>query len=485
MNAKTVVAALAAASWIAVGCGGRGRSTSQPPPAAVGNSSPTQATQSPPADAGVSQGGGPIAPDAGAPDAGASIDAGVDAGTLADTGPWPTQALLDYSQTFNVGTPQSVGIDDGFNIWLLDGARIGVLRPGDSAPRWTSGIGQASQGFGADTLATGSTVICGGEAGRAYVGYSANDLQKIDGVDQRTWIPWPGEPYYSDQRFAEYLKGDLDVVRLQTDGSVALEEHLWRTIHDSNAGRKVGLHNTNDFHYDEDRSVLNCARMLRGPFKGDLFISTNHGVTLVQGLVYNSHRHPGWYLYSGPDDHWGSLQTPPTHGLGIARNGEVLIANEQEVGIIVPDGVLEHWDRENTFDGPVPWRYKGYNEVLNSQEDYDYWRAFEQTVAGRYFLGSSQYGLWEMKPTGNTTAQWTKLSGLPTDAISSMKSTDDGALYIGTDGAGLWRMEPDGTVNKVTQVAGSSVLQMVYVPIVTPSMLMVLTDHGLTVLRGP
>lgn len=484
---RAVVLLLAA---ITVGCNGQSATHGEPP---GGKQTPTQTPTSPSADAGVSSPDGGTAdagqPDAGStvPDAGAPVDAGtpVDAGAPPDAGPWPTEASLDYTQAFGLGTPQSVGLDEGLNLWLLDGDRIGVLRPGDLAPTWVRGIGQASQPFGYDSLAVGSTVICGGAAGRAYVGYRAAEMQPAAGISQRTYIPWPGEPGYSAQRFAEYQKGDLDVVKLTPDGGIALEEHLWRTTGASNKGRQVGIHNTNDFHYDEDRSVLNCARVTRGPHRGDVYITTNHGVTMIQGLTYNSHRHPGWYLYTDNSE-WGSLQCPPMHALGIAPDGDVLVANEQMAGVLVPDGVLEDWDRELTWDGPVPWTFKGFDEALNGQADDDLWRAFEQTEGGTYYLGSASYGLWSMVPTSHTAASWTRVSGLPTSAIASLKATDDGALYIGTDGQGLWRLEPDGvTLSQVGGIAGSRVRQLVYEPTVTPSMLLVLTDQGLTVLRGP
>jgi hypothetical protein len=54
------------------------------------------------------------------------------------------------------------------------------------------------------------------------------------------------------------------------------------------------------------------------------------------------------------------------------------------------------------------------------------------------------------------------------------------------NGSGLWRLEADGvTLKRVPQMSGQRVLQLVYEPTVTPSMLLVLTDLGLTVLRGP
>src|SRR4051794_17875385 len=212
---------LAVLAVISVGCGSQSRAPAPPP---EGKTPPTLAPPQTQGDAGVSLPDAGTS-DAGLPDAGSEI---VDAGTPPDAGPWPHEATLDYTQSFGLGTPQSVGLDEGLNLWLLDGNRIGVVRPGDTAPTWTSGVGQARQPFGWDSLAIGSTVICGGEAGRAYVGYRAPEVQRAEGISQRTYIPGPGEANYSPERYAEYQKGDLDAVRLQRDGAVTLEEHLWR-----------------------------------------------------------------------------------------------------------------------------------------------------------------------------------------------------------------------------------------------------------------
>jgi hypothetical protein len=482
MGVRTGVvgAGLAVISLLTVGCGDQTKTVEPPvtqePGPPVGNEVPSDSPPVPSADAGTSP---PTPPDGGTtPDAGEPLEAG----------PWPVDAALDYTRSFGVGTPQSVGLDEGLNLWLLDGNRIGVLRPGDTAPAWTTGVGQARQPFGRESLAINSTVICGGEAGRAYVGYRAAEMQRSEGISQRTYIPGPGEAYYTPERYAEYQKGDLDAVRLQPDGTVALEEHIWRTTGSSNAGKQIGIHNTNDFHYEEDRSILNCARVTRGPYRGDLYITTNHGVTRIQGLTYNSHRHPGWYLVTtNPDGSRDeSLQCPPMYGLGIARNGDVLVANEQMLGVLVPSAKLEEWDREQTWAGPTPWTFKGFNEALNGQASDDFWRAFEQTASGRYYLGSAEFGVWAMTPKSRSAGNWSRLAGLPTERILALKATDDGALYIGTDGGGLWRLEPDGvTLTRVEQVSGQRVLQLVHEPTVTPSMLLVLTDQGLTVLRGP
>jgi hypothetical protein len=352
-------------------------------------------------------------------------------------------------------------------------------------------VGQASRGFGVGReLAVGSTVICGGAAGRAYVGYRAKGLQKgsCEGK-QRGYIAGPGESCFDPVRYEEFQKGDLDAVQLGEDGRVSLEEHLWRSVGPSGGKVPMGIRNTNDYHFDEDRTVVSCTRVMRGPLAGELFIGTNHGVTRIQGLVYNSHRHPGWYRYpeDEPPNEWnGSLMTDGDHAVAIGQNGDVLIANAFMVGAIIPSLPLKDWDREQTFEGPSPWRFKTFNRQLSPLEVEDAWAAIAQTTDGAYWVGSRLYGLWRTERPVRTTAVYTKDTQLPTDHVSALAATDDGALYVGTEDAGLWRLEPDRTtLAQVEEVAGRRVLQLVYDPTLTPSMLYVLTDAGLTVLRGP
>ncbi|NPC84280.1 hypothetical protein HPC49_39465, partial [Pyxidicoccus fallax] len=394
-------------------------------------------------------------------------------------GPWPTDAVKDYSAAYELGSGvQSIGVDEAHNLWLLRGAEIGVLRPGDAKPTWTRGVGQAAGGFGRDKKALGSTVICGGEAGRAYVGYHTYELQREIPGKPHAYIPAPGEPYYSDARFAEYQKGDLDAVRLESDGTVVLEEHLWRSVGVSGGSQQLGIRNTNDFHYDEDRSVLTCQRVTRGRDKGDLYIGTNHGVTLIRGLTYNSHRHAAWYAEGE------SLQAGFNWGLGIGPDGEVLVANDWMVGILEPNGVLEDFDKERTWEGPVPWRYRGHNAQLNSLEAFDHWRAIARTRQGATWVGSRDHGLWRMDVKDRSSATYTRVTPLPSDNVTALAATDGGKVYVGTNDEGLWRIEADGeSLTRVDDVKGKKVLQLVYDPTVAPAALYVLTDAGLTVLR--
>ncbi|MBX5482756.1 MAG: hypothetical protein IRZ16_13085 [Myxococcaceae bacterium] len=436
--------------------------------AACGNTAePTSPVPTPP-----SRSGG----DGGEVDSGTSADAGADSGTPTDggddggidagadagPGPWPTDELTHLSDLFGLPNVQSVGIDDAYNIWLLEGDRIGVLRPGTSAPVWASGIGQAAQGFGRDALAEGSTVICGGAAGQAYVGYWTYDLK---------------EPHRDDPKDPEFRKGDLDVVQLNADGTISLTEHLFRSAGTSQPDPfvNIGVRNSIDWHYDEDRSVLTCQKVMRGPFKGEVYVGTNHGVVRIRGLQYNAHRHVVWELEPG------NLRIGYNYGLGIAPNGDVLIANEWKVGIATPPPALGDWE----LFGPTPWQLDTWNDQLNSLADMDYWRAFQQTTDGHYYLGSMQYGLWQMDRTKWVgSAHWTRVEGLPTQAILALAATDDGSLFIGTDGAGLWVLDAKKTLHRVEDVPGATVRQLVYDPTTKPSMLLVLTNGGLTLIRG-
>jgi ligand-binding sensor domain-containing protein len=127
-----------------------------------------------------------------------------------------------------------------------------------------------------------------------------------------------------------------------------------------------------------------------------------------------------------------------------------------------------------------------YLPEVNSLEEFDYWIGFQQTKDGKYYLASSDYGLWEMTilSKGNPSQKGTKVKGLPTDALTSVASTDDGSLFIGTSGSGLWRMDAQKQLQRVADVPGSRVKQVIYDSSATPGMLYVLTDSGLTVLRG-
>jgi hypothetical protein len=373
-------------------------------------------------------------------------------------GPWPEVPFKNYSKDYGIDWVQSVGVDAAHNVWVLRERQIGVLRAGSSSVVWTSNIGQASRPFGRASLAMASTVICGGEAGRAYVGYSTYDSPA---------------PYRTSPQDPEFLKGDLDVVRMNGDGSVVLEAHLGETT-DPSGYKHLGIRNSNDWHYDEDRSVLTCQRVMRGRDKGELYIGTNHGVTRIRGLTYNAHRHADWIVN-------GAERIGYNYGLGIGQNGDVLMANEWRVGIITPPERLEDFESHQR----APWQVNSWASELNSLEQMDYWRGFQQTKDERYWVGSERFGLWQMERTNDIwSARFHRVQGAPSNQILALAAADDGSLFVGTANAGLWRMKPDGAFVRVGEVSGRKVTQLVYDPSVKPAMLYVLADAQLSVVRG-
>ncbi|MET0403746.1 MAG: hypothetical protein ABW123_15150 [Cystobacter sp.] len=434
-----------------------------PPPPEDGGTSVPPPDPGPGEDGGSPTDGGVTPPppdDAGTPDDGGSTP---DTPEMPGVDLWPQEPVVNYTQRFGVGQPQGVAVDDAFNIWLLQGNRIGVIRPGEMQPQWASNIGQAGRGFT-------STVICGGRGGRAYVGYYARELD---------------EPMRSSHDDSTFSEGDMDAVHLTTEG-IRLEEHLTRSYRWSKGGKltwnppgNTGIHNSNDWRYDEDRAVLGCVKVTRGRDKGDVYVSSNHGVTRVRGLDYNSHRHPTWF------DERGRQYIGYSYAVGIAQDGDVLIGTDWTFGIVTPTADIGYWD----------WMDKSVNVMkvessflpeVNTLAEFDYWRGFQQTRDGRYYLASASFGLWEMSilSAGSRPQKGTEVTGLPTRQLTSLAATDDGSLFIGTQGGGLWRLDAHKQLTRVPDVAGNTVKQVLYDPTAAPSMLYVLTDQGLTVFRG-
>ncbi|HEX8824717.1 MAG TPA: hypothetical protein VF794_32655 [Archangium sp.] len=483
---RGLVGAWTVGAMMAWGCGG---TTTQEPRPPVGTENPARTEPPPPTGGGQPPGvitppnPGNTTPPGGTPPGGTK-PGGTTPPAQVTVGPWPNEPVVNYSQRYGLGQVRAMAVDDAYNLWLLDGDRIGVLRPGDTTPRWTSGVGQAAPGFGPDKLALGSTVICGGSAGRAYVGYATYELSPAfiyspDGRHIDDGYTSEDPTRFDPIRYEEYKKGDLDVVRLEPDGRVVLEEHLSRSA-TPNGPQDIGIRNTNDHHFDEDRSVLTCVKVMRGKHRGDLYIGTNHGVTRIRDLTYNSHRHPVWFK-TKPDG--GKTQMAGyTYAVGIAPNGDVLIGNDWNVGVVTPSERLADWDRVN--DTLNPEKLNAFIPELNSVEEKDFWRGIQQTTDGRYYVASKDFGLWQMSILRRSEAKGVKVAGLPTDELTSLAATDDGSLFIGTDGAGLWRLDASKQLVRVSDVDGNKVEQLLYDPTVKPAMLYVLTDRGLTVLRG-
>ncbi|TQF15133.1 hypothetical protein FJV41_15065 [Myxococcus llanfairpwllgwyngyllgogerychwyrndrobwllllantysiliogogogochensis] len=463
-------------------------------------------------DAGTDAGGDDAGPgDAGPGPGDGGTDPVPDGGTQPTTpeGPWPTDALTNFSAKYDIPKVRSVGVDGAHNVWLLNGNQIGVLRAGTDRPLWTSQpIGQASLGLGweADKLAIDSTVICGGKAGEAYVGYRTHD--EIVGGQR---IIGRGEEGFSEERYVEFQKGDVDVVQLNSEGSdIVLREHLYRSAGTSRPSRNepLGIRNSNDFHYDEDRSIYSCVRVMSGTYEGEVYLGTNHGVTRVRGYDYSSHRHPAWWQTIPNED----PSKPPkqsqragyTYGLGLSSEGHLLIANDWKIGILPPNADLKWWDRENrdgvpadaeiseyllnTFVDPVN---PGNDQYRDQAAPQNKWRAIQKTKDGLYYVAGLGSGLWQFQanpqrhdPKKYADTDYVRIEGANTNDYTALAATADGSLFVGTAHNGLWRLTPGKQLEKVAGVSGGEVRQLIYDPRVTPAALYALVDGRLYVLRG-
>ncbi|HZI12118.1 MAG TPA: hypothetical protein VE153_17160, partial [Myxococcus sp.] len=237
---------------------------------------------------------------------------------------------------------------------------------------------------------------------------------------------------------------------------------------------------------------------MEGPYAGEIYIGTNHGVTRVREYTYNSHRHPAWWMN-------GSQRAGYTFGLGISQEGHLLIANDWKIGIIPPNAALRWWDSEsrkadmpadvepaiyalNTFVDPVN---PGPDDERSSEAPQNHWRGFQQTTDGLYYVGSLGEGLWQLKlkkvqdkPVKFREDGYTRIDGLGTQLITALAATDDGSLFIGTQDQGLWRLKADKTLEQVKSVRGGRITTLVYDPTVSPAALYVLSDGEVFMLRG-
>ncbi|MFY0574178.1 hypothetical protein ACN28S_07320 [Cystobacter fuscus] len=79
--------------------------------------------------------------------------------------------MLDYSKQFAVGTPQSVGLDEGGNLWLLDGEH-GAANPvpqSSSSHAWAS-FSASSSSLACALAAAATTGVTGAVENNAEAG---------------------------------------------------------------------------------------------------------------------------------------------------------------------------------------------------------------------------------------------------------------------------------------------------------------------------
>jgi hypothetical protein len=344
-----------------------------------------------------------------------------------------------------VGVVLGVSVDEGANVWTVDGERIWVLPPGGT---WRSfdaslgepAVGQLARGFTAQT-------VCGGESGKAYVGYLAGEIP---------------DPTHSTP--AQRSEGDLDRVALGAGGTLVREHHY--EIHNNN-----GMDHPT---FDEVRSILACIRVNEGPRKGDLWLGSNHALTLIRGDLYGDHKHP---TFDYPECPAGTDPTAPfdpsspcdafpeaigyVWNVNLSIRGNPLMAAEWMFAEVTPTDDLISWTLKSypwTMVGPPPYPVaRAGAPAPNPSNDTRSWlqrwplrfepefrasnRAIAQTPDGRYWVASVKHGLIWFDGAGKALKRFVEVQDEP-GTISALVANPDGSLWVGTSDNGLWKYAP-------------------------------------------
>lgn len=342
-----------------------------------------------------------------------------------------------------VGTVLGVSVDEGANVWTVDGDHIFLLAPGKTwrsfdASLGENAVGQLARGFTAFT-------ICGGETGKAYVGYLANEIP---------------DPTHST--VAQRSEGDLDRISVDANGNVVREFHY--EIHNNNGGDKPT--------FDEVRSILACIRVNDGPRKGDLWLGSNHALTLIRGDLYGDHKHP---TFDYPDCAPGAGTPfdparpcdafPEAIGyvwnVNLSMRGNPMMAADWMFAEVMPLDDLTAWTLKSypwTMVGPPPYPLPAADGTpAHPSNDTANWlqrwplrfepelralnRAIAQTPDGRYWVGSVKYGLVWFDGAGKALKRFVEVKDEP-GTISALVANPDNSLWVGTSDNGLWKYTP-------------------------------------------
>jgi len=358
-------------------------------------------------------------------------------------GPWPVADVVHYGR--DQGLPDrvlGVGVDDAQNVYVIDDRAVYAAR---------AGVGEFVRTDEGGQLDTGHTPysVCGGGPGRVYVGY----------------LTYEAAPEELSEE--EKLLGDLDRFVLQPDGTLALEFHH-------------RLQNSKAKWMDHTRLILDCARVVGGPNHGDLFVASNHGVTIIRGNDYADHRHVVWR------DENGSQAIGYNWAINTDVHGNVLWAGHWKIGALPPPAPgLTGEDLEIWLDGDeTPYLINTHPSHWSSEEEPDDMHAIAgDTVAGVVYVGSWGRGLARMTMSPR---RWEDVPGTPDTHINSLElDPTDGRLWVGTRSAGLWRWNPATEQWQKHPLVPASTIHEIYLDTtVEPRAVYVATNEGLYVLRG-
>ncbi|AKU92209.1 hypothetical protein [Vulgatibacter incomptus] len=357
-------------------------------------------------------------------------------------GPWPLDDVKVYGPESGLpGALTGVGVDDGQNVYVIDGNAAYAMPVGETIFTETATGGQFDRGYPVMS-------IVGGAKDRVYLGFLA----------------WDAAP--EDLSETDKLYGDVDRMELLPDGTLALEHHY-------------KIQNTNSKWMDHTRSIFSLARVTGGPNHGDVYVGSNHGVTLLRGDDYADHRHAIFLDRNGSEaiGYVWAVNTDPS--------GNLLYASHWKVAALPPtpmDDVLGFLDSSR-----VPWKEDTWPQHLGPVEVPKNLHAVAGDLSpekGIMYVGSWGMGLSAML---DAPRKWWSIPGTPDPVINGLElDPSDGKLWVATGSSGLWRWDPaTGRWEQSALVPGNLRVNQIHLDdTVQPRALYAATDAGLYVIRA-
>ena len=228
-------------------------------------------------DAGPVDPGPPVGtPDAGpigTPDAGPPLPDPHKVGGLG-AGPWPVAPLTVYGSAQGLHErPISASTDEAENLWVVTERALYLMRPGDKTfRRYTAADGLH---FGPGwTDPPDFTLVTGGKGKAAAQPEIPSKRPAIPATIGQAFVGYYAHDTHEPQMPGAHTDAD-PIAHMGKMDEVLLLEDLTLLVH------RYDFHNSNDGHFYETREIMNAAYdHFHHP--GELYVSSNHGVTRVQ-----------------------------------------------------------------------------------------------------------------------------------------------------------------------------------------------------------
>ncbi|MFL5359828.1 MAG: hypothetical protein ACJ78U_02585 [Myxococcales bacterium] len=425
-------------------------------------------------------------------------------------GPWPVAPITVYGSAQGLlERPISASTDEAENLWVVTTRALYLMRPGEGTfRRYTAADGlHVGPGW---TEPPDFTFVAGGKGvaaprpeipgkrgpipatiGQAFIGYYAHDTHEPQNPGAHTNV----DP----------------IAKLGKMDEVLLKEDMTLIVH------RYDFHNSNDWHFYETREIMNAVYdHFHHP--GELYVSSNHGVTRVQpenfrdpftsaekafvpGVekeYYADHVHP-WVCDGAPCSSGARSMFGDFFGLLLADDGRIWMGGLTTGAAIhwTPDLQLwrNSWKPDNPFDpafgdgsGPPIFETRREGDLVNI-------RAVAETMDGKIWFASGGNAGWRVPWLG--LASWEggtrfqyydphKLGALEGNILELVGWEDRLVFGFPNTGLLIWKPgEAKGQRFGIPQGLPGEQIGRLYLDRMTdPPALYVPTEGGLAVLRS-